>query len=193
MALNPGAEEWFPMPKPIDVKNPKVRALYNKRLLVGEDQYTSLTPKKSIVFVYFRNPPQWFAGVYMGLTPHDAAGNRDVQIKLLDTKKMMRVATQDPYRNTEVYLAELPPVTDAQRIAQVVRYGNLPAGVEIELAEMLTGKRPKSFLPGKKGSSRSKTAKGRKYRKRADRPSTRRARSSSSHSPSPHGTGQTRQ
>lgn len=62
-------------------------------------------------------------------------------------------------------------------IAAIVEKEKLPAGVEIELAEMLTGKRPKSFLPGKGG--RSKTAKGRTYHKRAGLPLTRRVQSSS--------------
>lgn len=79
-------------------------------------------------------------------------------------------------------------------IAAVVDKGKLPAGVDIELAELLTGKRPKGFLPPKikvvegqaqkavgekAGGGRTRKAKGRKYRTRAGRLSTRQARSSS--------------
>jgi hypothetical protein len=64
-------------------------------------------------------------------------------------------------------------------IEEVMEKGKLPAGVEIELAEMLTGKRPKSFLPPKKVGGRTRKAKGQKYHKQAGRPLTRRARTSS--------------
>lgn len=74
-------------------------------------------------------------------------------------------------------------------ISAVVDKGKLPAGVDIKLAELLTGKRPKGFLPPKikavEGQAqkavggRTRRAKGRKYRKQAGRLSTRQARSSS--------------
>ena len=225
------AKEWYPTPKPIKVKNPKVRARYEMNLLPSERAYAHLTPNKSILFAHIRDPPQWFAGTFVRLTDYDAAGNRNVVIKLLDKSDSIVLPVRDMYRNTEVYSAQLPPMTDAQRVAQVVQYGKLPAGVEIDLAEMLTGRRPKGFLPPRKNppgeavrkseeelnrsaekhleelkklernqlssleekdsvpsetsqmhkalGGRTRRAKGRKYRKQAGLPLTRRVRSSS--------------
>lgn len=92
----------------------------------------------------------------------------------------------------EVYLRKY-----GSSIANVVEKGKLPAGVDQTLAEMLTGRRPPTPLPAKpsvlrqadeksglpsdtsqmyKVGGRTRKAKGRRYRKRAGRLSTRRVR-----------------
>lgn len=64
-------------------------------------------------------------------------------------------------------------------VVDVGQAKKLPPIVDVKVAEMLTGKAPKTYPPARAGT-KTRRAKGRKYRKRAGRLLTRQARSWSS-------------
>lgn len=63
-------------------------------------------------------------------------------------------------------------------VVDVGQAKKLPPIVDVKVAEMLTGKAPKTYPPARAGA-KTRRAKGRRYRKRAGRLLTRQARSSS--------------
>jgi len=98
----------------------------------------------------------------------------DIQPRSVGVQETQYATNPDKW----VYLKSRMNPETAEGLSMVSSKYKLPYEITGSIAETLTGKKPARFRPDSK-SGGTKRAKGRKYRKRAGRPSTRRVHSSS--------------
>lgn len=169
MSLDPLPTEYM------DPEDPKTRVQFTLRKLTSVEDAKGFEKGKTILFINHPQDlawgyPDWEAGLFNGVNEA-----KKIAVTLSRDHGDSYFVGRDPSYKDPILYEAIPNV--GSNIAAIVKKGKLPAGVEIELAEMLTGKRPKSFLPPRKQGGRTRRAKGRKYRKQVGRPLTHRARS----------------